>query len=158
MWACFCWLQKSWVCHLILKSMPSCPGLIPMLHSTIGPITGSVEHSLPHQWKPSCGGHLHFRERTFSKSATTFVNNNHMWYLFLIWWCLTILRWTVVTLCTLTTDIMWLLTLIILCLGLMTLLLHIRRQIGLGLVVFNLTLLNMGWGHMNNSWKVTPNV
>ena len=46
--------------------------------STIGLTAGPVEHSPPHQWKPSCGGHLHFRERTFSKSATTFTNNNHM--------------------------------------------------------------------------------
>ena len=34
MWAYFCWLQKSWVCRLILKTMPSCPGLTPTLHST----------------------------------------------------------------------------------------------------------------------------
>ena len=32
MWAYFCWLQRSWVCRLILKTMPSCPGLHPTLH------------------------------------------------------------------------------------------------------------------------------
>ena len=53
------------------------------------------------------------QERTFSKSETTFDNNNHMWCLFLIWWHLTIQRWTGATLCTLTVDIMWLLTLLI---------------------------------------------
>ena len=64
-------------------------------------------------WKASHGGHLHFRERTFSKSATTFTNNNHMWCLLWIWWHLTILRWTGVTLSTLTINIMWLLILIL---------------------------------------------
>ena len=33
MWACFCWLQKSWVCLLALKTTPSCPGLIPTPHN-----------------------------------------------------------------------------------------------------------------------------
>ena len=45
MWAYFCWLQRSWVCRLILKTMPSCPGLTPMLHSTIGLTAGSAQHS-----------------------------------------------------------------------------------------------------------------
>ena len=101
MWAYFCWLQKSWVCHFILKTMPSCPGLTPMLHFIIGLTAGSVEHSPLHQWKASWGGHLHFKERTFSKSANTF--NNRMWCLFLNWWHLTTPRWTDVTI-----DIMWL--------------------------------------------------
>ena len=136
MWVCFCWLQKSWVYHLILKIMPSYPGLTPRLHSTIGLTSGSVEHSPLQQWKSSHGGHLHFKEKTFSKSVNTFAHSNHMWCLFLIWWHLTILKWTGVTLCTLTMDIMWLLTLIILCLGLMTILLHIRRQTDLYLMVF----------------------
>ena len=82
MWAYFCWLQKYWVCHLILKTMPSCPGLTPMQHFTISLTAGSVEHSPLHQWKASCGGHLHFKEKTFSKSANTF-DNNRMWCLFL---------------------------------------------------------------------------
>ena len=30
-----------------------------------------------HQWKASHGGHLHFKEKTFSKSSNTF-DNNHM--------------------------------------------------------------------------------
>ena len=77
MWAYFCWLQKSWVCCLILKTMPSCPGLTPKLHSTIGLTPGSVEHPPLHQWKASRGGHLHFKEKTFSKSVNTF-DNNHM--------------------------------------------------------------------------------
>ena len=34
-----------------------------------------------HQWKASHGGHLHFKEKTFSKSENTF-NNNHMGFLF----------------------------------------------------------------------------
>ena len=113
MWACFCWLQKSWVCHLILKTMPSRPGLTSMLHSTIGLTAGSAERSLLHQWKISCGAHLHFRERTFFKSVATFDNNNHLWCLLLIWWHLKILKWTDATICTLTVDIMWLLTFLI---------------------------------------------
>ena len=101
MWAYLCWLQKSWVCHLILKTIPSCPGLTSILHSTIGLNAGSVDHSLLHPWKASHGGHLHFKERTFSKSANTF--NNRMWCLFLNWWHLTTLRWAGVTM-----DLMWL--------------------------------------------------
>ena len=34
-----------------------------------------------HQWKASHGGHLYFKEKTFSKSENTF-NNNHMGCLF----------------------------------------------------------------------------
>ena len=45
--------------------MPSCLGLTPMLHSTIGLTAGSVEHSPLHQWKASHGGHFRFKERTF---------------------------------------------------------------------------------------------
>ena len=56
MWAWFCWLQNSWVCCLILKIMPSCPGLTPTLHSTIDVITGSVECSTLHQWIASHDG------------------------------------------------------------------------------------------------------
>ena len=61
---------------------------------------GSVEHSPLHQWKASRGGHLHFKEKTFSKSANTLDN----------WWHLTTLRWTDVTM-----DIIWLLILILTC-------------------------------------------
>ena len=114
MWACFFRVQKSWVCLLILKTMPSCPGLTPTLHSTICLTAGSVEHSPLHQWKASHGGHLHFKERTFSKSVNTF-DNNHMRCLFFIWWHLPTLKWTGTTLCTLTMDIMWLLILILTC-------------------------------------------
>ena len=88
-------------------------------------------------WKASCGGHRHFKKKTFSKSANTF-DSNHMWCLFYIWWHLPTLNWTGATLCTLTMDIMWLLILIIHYLGLMTISLHIR-QIGLDLMVFYLT-------------------
>ena len=77
MWAYFCWLQISWVCPLILKTMPSCPGLTPTLHSTIGLTAGSVEPSPLHRWKASCGGHLHFKEKTFSKCVNTFDNQLH---------------------------------------------------------------------------------
>ena len=129
---------------LILKTMSSCPGLTPMLHSTIGLTAGSAECSPLHQWKASCGGHLHFKERTFSKSANAFYNDNHMWCLFLIWWYLTILRRTGATLCALTVDIMSLLILIIHCLGLRTILLHIRRKVGLDLVAFYLTFIKYG--------------
>ena len=93
--------------------MPPCPRLTPTLHPTISLTDGSAECSPLHQWKASHGGHLHFKEMTFSKSENTFDNNNHMWCLFLIWWHLTVLRWTGATLCTLTVDIMWLLTLLI---------------------------------------------
>ena len=65
----------------------------------------SLDHSLLHPWKASHGRHLHFKERTFSKSASSF--NNRMWCLFLNWWHLTTLRWTDVTM-----DIMWLFILI----------------------------------------------
>ena len=112
MWAYFCWLQTSWVCRLILKTMPSCPGLTPTLHSTIGLTAGSVEHSPLHQWKASRGGLLHFKKKSFSRSVNTF-DSHHMRCLFFIWWHLTIQRWTDATLCTLTMDITWLLTLLI---------------------------------------------
>ena len=97
MWAYFCWLQISWVCRLTLKTMPSYPGLTPTLHSTIGLTAGSVEHSPLHQWKAFHGGHLHFKERTFSKSVNTF-DKNHMRCLFFIWWHLPTLKWTGATL------------------------------------------------------------
>ena len=111
MWVFFCWLQISWVCRLILKTMSSRPGLTPMLHSTIGLTAGSAERSPLHQWKASHGGHPHFKEKTFSKSVNTF-DNNHMRCLFFIWWHLPTLKWTGATLCTLTMNIMWLLILI----------------------------------------------
>ena len=66
----------------------------------------------PHQLKASHGGFLHFKEGTFFNSANTFTNDNHMQRLFLVWWHLTILRWTGITYCTLTMNIMWLLILI----------------------------------------------
>ena len=125
MWAYFCWFQKSWVCHLTLKTTPSCPRLILTLHSTISLISGSAKHSPLHQLKVSHGGFLHFKEKTFFNSVNIFTNNNHVWCLSLIWWYLAILKWTGVTLCTLTMDIMWLSTLIIHYLGLMTILLHV---------------------------------
>ena len=84
-----------------------------MLHSTISLTAGPVECSPLHQWNASHGWHLYFKERTFSKPVNTFDNNNHMWCLFLIWWYLTVLKWTCATLCTSTVDIMWLLTLLI---------------------------------------------
>ena len=118
MWAYFCWLQISWVCRWLLKTMSSCPGLTPMLHSTIGLTAGSAERSPLHQWKASCGGHPHFKEKTFSKSVNTF-DNNYMWGLFFIWWHLPILKWTGAILCTLTMDIMWLLILILIVLFLL---------------------------------------
>ena len=68
-WACFCWLQKSWVCWLTLKTVPSCPALIPTLYSTMSLIAGSAEHSPPHQLKISHGRFLHFKERTFFNSV-----------------------------------------------------------------------------------------
>ena len=118
---------------------------------------GSVEHSPLHRWKASCGEHLHFKKKTFSKSANTF-DNNHMWCLFFIRWHLPALKWTGATLCTLTMDITWLLILIIHCLGLMTIVLHIT-QMGLDLMVFfTWCLSNMGWGYMVNSWKRTSNI
>ena len=89
-----------------LKTMTSCPGLIPMLPSTISLIAVSAEHSPPDQLKTSQGEFLHFKEGAFFNSENTFTNNNHMWCLFLIWWHLTTLKWTDVTM-----DIMWLLIL-----------------------------------------------
>ena len=118
MWVYFCWLQMSWVCSLILKTMSSCSGLTSMLHSTIGLTAGSAERSPLCQWKASCGGHPHFKEKTFSKSVNTF-DNNHMRCLFFIWWHPPTLKWTGTTLCTLTVDIMWLLILILIVLFLL---------------------------------------
>ena len=53
MWACFCWLQKS-----CLPSDPKdnafLPGLFPTLHSTIGLIAGSADHTptpAPINWR-----------------------------------------------------------------------------------------------------------
>ena len=59
-----------------------------------------------------------------------FTNNNHMWCLSLIWWHLAILKWTGVTLCTLTMAIMWLSTLIVQHLDLMSILLNIKKVNG----------------------------
>ena len=98
--------------------MHSCPGLTLMLHSTVGLTAGSVEHSPLRQWKASHGGHLYFKEKTFSKSVNTF-DNNHMRCLFFIWWHPPTLKWTGTTLCTLTVDIMWLLILILIVLFLL---------------------------------------
>ena len=44
---------------------------ISTLHSTIGLISGSAEHSPPHQLKTSHSGFLHFKERTFFNSEMT---------------------------------------------------------------------------------------
>ena len=60
---------------LILKTMPSCPGLTPTQHFTISLTAGTAELSPLLKWKASRGGHLHFKEKTFSKSANTFDNN-----------------------------------------------------------------------------------
>ena len=78
-WACFCWLQKLWVCRLTLKTATSCPGLIPMVHSTIGLIAGSAEHSPPHQLKTSHGGFLCLKKRTFFNSVMTSNNPKMDW-------------------------------------------------------------------------------
>ena len=112
MWVYFCQLQKSWICRWILKTMSSCPGLTPMLHSTIGLTAGSAEHSPLRQWEGFPWWTSHFKKKTFSKSANTF-DNNHMRCLFFIWWHLPTLKWTGATLCTLTMDIMWLLIMIL---------------------------------------------
>ena len=53
---------KILILPLILKTMLSCPGLTPMQHFTISLKAGSMEHSPPHQWTCSHGGHLHFKE------------------------------------------------------------------------------------------------
>ena len=110
---------------------------------------GSLLRCIPQLWnaplfmmKGFCGGHLHFKKKTFSISPNTF-HNNHMWCLFFIWWHLPTLKWTGAPLCTLTMDITWLLILIIHCLSLMTISLHIR-QIGLDLMVFYLTFIKYG--------------
>ena len=82
-------------------------------HSKVGLTAGSVARSPLHQRKISPGAHLHFRESSFSKFVSTFDNKNHKWCLLLIWWHLTILKWTGATICTLNMDIMWLLILLI---------------------------------------------
>ena len=60
--------------------MPSCPGLIPTLHSTTDIIAGSAEHSSPHQLKASHDGFLRFKERTFFNSMMTSNNPKMDWY------------------------------------------------------------------------------
>ena len=54
---------------MTLKTTPFCPGLILMLHSTIGLIAGSAECSPLHQLKGSHGGFFHFKEKTFFNSV-----------------------------------------------------------------------------------------
>ena len=112
MWACFCWLQKSSVCCLTLKTRPSCPGITPMLHFTTGLITGSLWSTLFISGRLPCWASP-FEGKDFLQVCKSFYNNNYMWCFFLIWWHLTILRWTGATLCTLTTGTMRLLTLLI---------------------------------------------
>ena len=51
------------------QTTPFCPGLILMLHSTIGLIAGSAECSPLHQLKGSHGGFFHFKEKTFFNSV-----------------------------------------------------------------------------------------
>ena len=70
----------------------------------------------PHQLKASHGGFLPFKEKTFFNSENIFRKNN-IWCLFLIWWHLTVLRWTDVTM-----DILWPLILTMFLLGLMPIL------------------------------------
>ena len=60
---------KSCVCHLTVKTVPSCPGFVCMLHPTTSLIAGSAEHSPPLQLKTSHGGFLRFKERTLFNSV-----------------------------------------------------------------------------------------
>ena len=117
MWVYFCWLQKSWVCRWILKTMSSCPGLTPMLHSTIGLTAGCAECSPLHQWKASHGVHLHFKEKTLQVCKYLQQQSYLMPLLNLM--ISNNLKWTGATLCTLTMDIMWLLILILIVLFLL---------------------------------------
>ena len=131
MWASFCWPQKYWVCHLTLNTVPSSPRLIPMPHSTIGLIAGSVECSpsspvagFPWWASPVQGkdflqvcDYLCQQQSYVMPLLNLMTSSNPK-----MDWCNT-----------------WyhnyghnrLLTLIILCLGLMIVLLHRRRQMGL---------------------------
>ena len=76
---------------------------------SINYVTQLSAFQLPYQLKTAHGGFLHFKEKTFFNSANTFTNNNHMWHLFRH---LTILKWTGITYCAYTMDIMCLLILI----------------------------------------------
>ena len=80
--ACFCWLQKSWVCHLTLKTTPSCPGLVPTLHSIIleSKLLGLWSVPPSHQLKTSQSRFLHFKEKTFFNSVMTSSNPKMDWY------------------------------------------------------------------------------
>ena len=93
--------------HFLLDTLGqfSLCSLQPLAHFPLDP----VPWWRIHQWMASHGGFLHFKERALLTCVNTFINNNHMWCLFMIWWHLTILRWTGITHCTLTVDIMWLL-------------------------------------------------
>ena len=141
MWVYLWWLQNSWVCRLILKTMPSCPGLTPTQHFTISITSGFVEHSL------LINGRLPMVD--ISTSSKFFLQVcEYLWQqsyvmpLF-IWRHITILKWTGATRCTLTMDIMWLLIFLIHFLCSMIILLHIR-QMGLDMMVFYLTFIKYG--------------
>ena len=112
MWAYFCWLQKSWVCLLILKTMPSCPGLTPMLHFIIGLTAGSVEHSPLHHERLPAADISTSRKRL---SPSLQIPSTAIICDVFIWWHLSTLKWAGATRCTLTLDIMWLLILILTC-------------------------------------------
>ena len=86
------WVQSLGSEDALEKGKGEVHGLYrPLLRCISQSTAGPVECSPLHQWMASHCGHLHFKERTFSKSVNTF-DNNHMWCLFLIWWYLTILR------------------------------------------------------------------
>ena len=118
MWAYFCRLQK--ILNLLFD--PQDNAFLSWAHSY------AEFHNQSNCWV--CGAlpfssvegflwwNLHFKEKTFSKSANSF-DNNHMRCLFFIWWHLPTLKWTGATLCTLTMDIMWLLILILIVLFLL---------------------------------------
>ena len=97
MWVYFCWLQISWVCCCILKTISSCPGLTPMLHSTIGLTAGSAESSLFVSGRLPVVDIPTSRKRLSPSLWITF-DNNHTRCLFFIWWHLPTLKWTGATL------------------------------------------------------------
>ena len=59
--------------------MTSSPGLTPLQHFTISLTVGSLEHSPPHQWKSSHGGHLHYKE-ILKKKTPKIVGCNTLYF------------------------------------------------------------------------------
>jgi len=113
MWACFCWLLKI----LSLPFDPQDNAFLSWAHSytafhnqsncwVCGALPSSSVEGFPWWTSPLQG-------KDFLQVCDYLRQQQSYWCLVLIWWHLTILKWPGATLCTLTMDIMGLLTLLI---------------------------------------------